>query len=349
MSKIVEFPDKDAIQEEAAYWLVKLDGGDLSMADKERLRAWLARSRQHRQALKELANLWGEMDCLQVLSQLAPPVKPETDAARKPAKIWFKHVFFSIRPSYALALTMILGAVFALYPALHWLNGDFQAELVYETRKGEQSLVVLRDGSALTLNTNSKVQVRFTKKERLVHLSRGEVFVEVASNPSAPFIVHAGRGKLHALGTAFNVRLDNGSVDVLVTEGAVGVSLADHHSTSRTEGPEHLILEEAGSVRYTHRIEARDTLSQQRMQRILAWRSGKWAFEGETLQEVIAEIRRYTDIDIRITDSDIAALRIGGYFDIGDIDLFLTALQTSFGVEASRTSDGVIYLSGGRS
>jgi transmembrane sensor len=77
----------------------------------------------------------------------------------------------------------------------------------------------------------------------------------------------------------------------------------------------------------------------------MAWHNGKWLFAGETLAEVIDEVSRYTDRRIEITDPQIAKLRIGGYFDIGEIDALMDALQAGFGVEVKQVSTQLIQLS----
>lgn len=59
-------------------------------------------------------------------------------------------------------------------------------------------------------------------------------------------------------------------------------------------------------------------------------------FEGETLAEVLNEVTRYSPHEIIIGSPDLAKLKVGGYFDIGDIDGFLGALQTGFDIKVVR-------------
>ena len=73
----------------------------------------------------------------------------------------------------------------------------------------------------LTLNTDSELSVDYSGDNRIIHLSRGEVNFDVAKDPHRPFVVYAGDGLVWAVGTAFNVRLIEDSVDLTVTEGRV--------------------------------------------------------------------------------------------------------------------------------
>jgi transmembrane sensor len=56
-----------------------------------------------------------------------------------------------------------------------------------------------------------------------VDLAQGEAWFQVAKAPDRPFTVTAGRVRVQAVGTAFNVRRAGVGVDVVVTEGTVKV------------------------------------------------------------------------------------------------------------------------------
>src|SRR5262249_55442924 len=88
---------------------------------------------------------------------------------------------------------------------------------------GERSLVVLADGSKLTLNTSSAIHADFTGRERRVTLVRGEAYFDVAKDPTRPFIVTARSRNVIAVGTAFDVRLQDRQVKVTLVEGKVRV------------------------------------------------------------------------------------------------------------------------------
>ena len=72
MNRLVEFPDRRLLDEEAAEWLIRLDA-DASPCpeDLRELAEWLQRSPAHRDRLTRLATLWGRMN---VLTELAVPL-----------------------------------------------------------------------------------------------------------------------------------------------------------------------------------------------------------------------------------------------------------------------------------
>ena len=67
-------------------------------------------------------------------------------------------------------------------------------------------------------------------------------------------------------------------------------------------------------------------------------------FAGEPLSEVIAEVNRYTSIDIKIIDAQIADIRIGGHFKVDETDAMIQALEMSFGIQVTSPSDNTVHL-----
>src|SRR3546814_14750120 len=74
----------------------------------------------------------------------------------------------------------------------------------YSTEIGEVRRVALDDGSTAALNTDSKVEIAFAKKARVVRLDRGEVWFEVHKDTTRHFEVEAGDIRVRAVGTALD-------------------------------------------------------------------------------------------------------------------------------------------------
>ena len=78
--------------------------------------------------------------------------------------------------------------------------------------------------------------------------------------------------------------------------------------------------------------------------RELSWRQGILVFDGDTLPAVIADMSRYTDVQVEIADPRLRDLKIAGYFDAGDLDAMLQVLQLSFGVHIERLDSKHVRL-----
>ena len=92
------------------------------------------------------------------------------------------------------------------------------------------------------------------------------------------------------------------------------------------------------------KMESIENLVIQEVDRRLAWRSGMLMFEGETLSKVVAEIGRYTPLEVVISDPSLKELEIGGYFRIGDTEVLLQTLASDFGIEVERLGPDLVHL-----
>jgi transmembrane sensor len=214
---------------------------------------------------------------------------------------------------------------------------------VYETSVGEQSTVRLSDGSIVTLNTDSSIEVRYDDTQRAVLLLRGEVYFEVAHDAAHPFRVLAGDRLLEAVGTAFNVRLGpSNDVRMMVTEGKVRVARRVTDALLRPSVAPAIV--DAGSLAVMQEgpmiVQGLDATE---IEVQLSWQRGMLVFDGEPLASVLLEIGRYTTV-VFAPDDSIRDVRVGGYFRAGDIDGLLVALRESFDIDSQRIADGRIAL-----
>ena len=358
MDKVSTFPNIAAIKEEAGVWLVCLDRGELTTQEAQALQEWLGRSQFHQEYLHKLASNWDNMAIMSELAELFP--LPDTEMEHR-------HRVFGMIPrlrqgmGFPLITASTIAAGFLLFIVLFNTTTNHQipsAPVIadnYYTAIGEQKSFRLQDGSTISLNTNSRVKTDFTGSQRMVRLQQGEANFQVAKNPQRPFVVYVGTGMVWTVGTAFNVRLSSGIVDVTVTDGTVKV-FADIDSSESilvldtdTRPPDNNNMEavvEAGqTVQYSNVIHTVSPVSSDEMTRKLAWQQNALIFKGEPLEQAIKEMARYTDQQLVIVDPAITGTRIGGHFKTGDIDTLLATLNDGFNIKSEQVAPNLIYLS----
>ncbi|MFA7555266.1 MAG: FecR domain-containing protein [Spongiibacteraceae bacterium] len=351
------------VSEQARYWVVRLDGGGLTSAQRTELSAWLALSEFHRKEFLRIAELWGEIDSLVadlVFSEPSLSVKPQTQSALNNRHTsWFDFGFSARFGAVAFSLVLlVLGLVWGggIYP----LNFpvDSMEEAHYVTTLGETKDVGLPDGSTLLLNTRTKAQVVYTDKSRLVRLV-GEAYFKVEANADKPFVVLAGDVAIRAVGTAFTVYLkDDNSVDVTVTEGTVELSSlasgSDNNALSNDQlnGAKSLGLLAKGQqvlVQNTVSINSDligvENIDPEQLKKKLSWRTGMLDFNHDRMEDVLNEINRYSAIKIVVLDPAIKDIRVGGYFPTGETRAMLSTLEKSFGIHVENVGDNLVYLS----
>ena len=340
-----------SINQQACAWIAKLHG-EPSAKDLQNFRAWMAQSPAHKTEVRQLAKLWGELDVLTELAVVQEPLSTQSTSARLFDKVAALIKLPNWNRPLAAMVIATLVAVLAL-PIIIDIN-----KTTYSTDIGEQELITLRDGSTVLLNTNSSIRVDYSLETRNISLLSGQAHFEVTKDNSRPFNVYVGKGLVRAVGTAFSVYLQPDIIEVTVTEGTIELS-AVAPAPAPTNQPEteptapsktitKLSLVTAGQNatmdQDTSSIDSIEVIDAPEIVQKLAWHQGLLRFSGDPLEDVVAEISRYTDLSIVILDPEIRDLRIGGFFKVGETEKMFQALETSFGVRVERKGKNVALL-----
>lgn len=359
MTNIINIPDREpqdrrAIEAEARDWLVQLDGSRPSPEELAEFRDWLARSPVHRDSFRLAAEAWNRLDTLAgILDRHCAADGSNTPTGRGIASGLFARL--CSRPAAAAFLVLVtLSAVLTVY--FHTRGPSPQAPAFaaeYVTAIGEMRSVTLPDSSHIRMNTDSRIETTFHKGARIIRLSRGEAWFDVFHDPDRPFLVHAGRIMVRAVGTAFSVYVRDDKIDLTITDGRVeAVSLNEPVSSLSDMDPDlsaralsRVPLAEGQHVVFDDEIELIQRVEPAEIEKRLAWRDGMLLFDNDPLEEVVNKINRYTSVKFVISDSDIRDLRFGGYFRTSDVSSILATLEEGFGIRAEKINPNLVYLS----
>lgn len=312
------------IEEQAAAWVAREDRGPLQ-AEEVRLRdAWLARDARHFGAYARARAVFARLGRARALGRGFDPARfVATPVRRAPAR--------RRAPWFAAAAALVACAWLGFRAAPPSAPTDR-----YATRIGEVLRLPLQDGSAVTLNSDSALRVRFDGARRQIDLLRGEALFDVAKDPRRPFVVSAGEARVVAVGTSFAVqRGADESLQVLVREGVVEVADVQPQ-------PVRLSANHKASARRGLGI-AVEPLPADELGRRLAWRDGMISFDGDTLAQAAAEFARYSRMRILIDDPAVAERRVVGLYSATDPAGFARAVADSMGLRAE-PAPGAIYL-----
>ena len=330
MSEVVKLRTRVDIDEEAAAWAWRMDSPDVTPAERQAYEAWLRQDPRHARASKELNYVWQQLDGL-------------AEAKREEKIATFSELNKALRASrqrWWMAAAAALVAGVALGVA--WFEHGSELQ-VLATAVGQERSVTLADGSVVSLNTNTIVETNLARHMREIFLKKGEAHFRVAHDTSRPFLVHAGDAVVRAVGTEFEVRVrQDQHVDVVVNEGRVEVRPAEVKTGTAAQVPVPMRAVSAGERLSTaNRDYVVSAVTPAQLSSSLAWREGAIVFEGERLADAIAEVGRYTDTRIIVTDPATAELRVGGRFRTGDMQEFFAALQAALPVNIRRTDDAI--------
>jgi transmembrane sensor len=338
---IVGLDTRASIERQARQWLIRMDGDEpLTSAEKEALREWGSRSSRRREELVRVCKLWRDANVLDTVTSLLDDKTPVSGGARK------RWIGTAVAASVVLALVISTG----------WYvqRSHGVANETYATAIGQQRTVVLRDGSSVELNTDSRVQVNYDDHVRGIVLLRGEALFTVKPDANRPFTVHAADRVVRAVGTAFIVRLESGNVYVTVTKGVVDVAKPDADQPLASVGERKVApslarlgrLKAGQTTRFARGSNQIDVLQlpEPELERQQAWSKGILVFTGESLGEVVTQLNRYSTDRFEIDDPELASMTVGGRFRIRDLDAVLDSLHTSFGIRSRRVGPHVIRL-----
>lgn len=326
-----DLSDERLIQ--AARWRSRLS--ELGLATMPEFETWLAEP-QNRDAWEQVSIPWdflGEQRGAQ-----------EADAARRAALQDARDAAAErIKPrrwlGYGIAAALVLAI--AGWGALQWRDTTQD----YATVRGERRIITLADGSRVSLDSSSEVTVHYTSGGRQLALLHGQARFDVAHDVERPFSVLAGGQKVIATGTAFNIDLTGPRVLVTLIEGHVVVM--DEKSRTRTDAPPAVrpqTLELTAGQQLTVQPDKAPDITPANIQRITAWMNGQLVFENETLSDVVQRVNRYTANPIEIHDPKVAAMRISGVFNTGDLAGVIDIITHYLPVTAVDGADGAVVL-----
>lgn len=197
-------------------------------------------------------------------------------------------------------------------------------QLVLQTPRGGTYRVTLPDGTQVWLNAASKLTYpsQFTGEQRVVELE-GEAYFDVQSayrndGSKLPFKVISSQQEIDVLGTQFNVSTYPGQTSSKTTLIEGKIALTDQHRR---------VLLSPGDQAVTTQLGTR--VQQVNARNYVAWREGKFSFDGKSFAEVMTEIGHWYDLTIayegRIPHEELA----GDAFRNQNIGLVLRVLDVA--------------------
>lgn len=172
-----------------------------------------------------------------------------------------------------------------------------------QTPRGGRYQVTLSDGTSVWLNAMSTLKFPsvFTGDHREVTLE-GEAYFEVAKNKKMPFIVHANNTQITVLGTHFNVMAyaNEDALKTTLLEGSVKVS---HGGSSALIKP--------GQQASLEKDKAIFKISDADLESVMAWKEGRFVFSKTNIKEIMQQVARWYDVDIRY-EGDVTNVNLSG-------------------------------------
>lgn len=344
---------------EANRWFIELNEHPQDEATRRRFDHWLRRSPEHVHAFLLVSAHWEESAprsnvAVESVDELVALAKSDSDvvalasAIRLPSDRTDAFADTGAKPLRVRSRRIMLAACVLLSIGAAFVWQQFFRG-TYATDIGEQRSIGLADGSTVELNSQTRIRVRFTKRERHIELLEGQALFQVAKNEAQPFIVRSGNTQVRAIGTQFDVyRKQNGTV-VTVVEGRVSVRpVLDENGGSGSAAPSDAVQEAKfldGGQQLTLGVDAASVaiahLAPADLEAATAWTDRRLIFKATPLAEVVDEFNRYSERPIVVDDPEIAAIPISGVFSSSDPTDLLRFLREVGAYEVHETRSAI--------
>jgi len=247
---------------------------------------------------------------------------------------------------FAAAIALLLVSIQATF----WYVSDIHDQQTVSSQniefiekvnpKGQKLTVTLKDGTAIKLNSNSKLRFppEFDEDNRTVYLE-GEAFFEVARDENKPFHVITNDIKVTVLGTSFNVQSPAGGLmnQVAVATGKVAVSSLNKkkQKVSAILTPNEMV---SFDVKSNQMIKTHYNVEE-----VLGWREGILYFNNLPIIDIASELEDWYGVNITIEDTVDRTETYNGKFKNESLENILNALVYAKGASYKITGDH-IYL-----
>jgi transmembrane sensor len=347
-------PDIETV---AADWITRCDAG-LTSAEQQVFQDWLAGDPRHAEAYDRLYQAWSVFDRVQERGSISAVL--DGLAARAKARHTRR-----LRVVATAAVLLLGGLVYSRWPAAPSVAATAP---VLAISPQPNPVRRLPDGSVVELNAGAEIAVHYEATARRVTLVKGEAFFRVAKDASRPFYVEANGVVVRAVGTAFSVQMQKSAVEIFVKEGAVDVgrtvppvATRDPAAVRVNAGKRFVALTKlvmpkrpaaapaapAASAPVSTTVVAMpepQAVSEEEMERRLAWRDTLLEFNGTTLAEAAEQLNQRNLTRILIEDEAVGRQRVTGYFRADNPEGFVRMVKNTFTLRAEVREDHTIVL-----
>lgn len=309
----------DQTARQAIAWMVLLRSGEASQNDYADYQRWRHENILNERACRRIEQTLGQFEPLLA----ALPNEPIRQALLSPSSR--RKV---LRQGAGVISTLSLSCLLLnqFYPLSPLLSDA-------KTATAQRQTISLHDGSALTLNARSAVNISVNERAplRQIELLNGGIMADITQDTRRPFMITTPAGDIMALEASVNVRYESGGVHVGVLDNIIKITNRQGQS---------IRIDAGHGAWFNDRTLYRTAISPTAE---TAWLQGRLEVRDRPLSYVIHALRDYTPGIIRI-DPAVSDLRVSGNFPLDNIHYTLDSLAQTMPIAVVHTTDYWIHI-----
>lgn len=319
----------ESIKKQAARWYMRMREAAADAPERTVFEAWLLSDHRHQAAYQLIADTMDDFTSTERLKELSSALSQkayfEQSTRRKKVS--------RLGSGLAVMLVCVGLGLLGHRQYQHWQATPLFTQ-VQTTAVAQIVKRTLDDGSVVTANADSALEILFYRHQRLVKLNRGEAIFEVTKDAERPFVVETQQAKVTVLGTRFAVNQLNRKVRISVDHGRVQVARAD--------GTENTLILHDGEVAEIAQPTAVPAKVDRNAADSFSFATGHIVFDRADMSEVAETVSRYrkTAVSARFPGDD--SPRVNAVLKVSELEDFIQTLPRSVPVMLENRQDQLV-------
>jgi len=323
----------DKLREVAIGWFIRIKDIEADDPLRSKFEQWLMANVAHQQAYADVAKVWASFDSPHDLEKLADIADQDAFFQQSARSKKIKNAVAGALAAVAIGMAGLLG--------LQTWHAQPVMQMIAQVEVGQVQSQRLEDGTLMTMNTGTDIEVTYYRDRRLVNLKRGEAIFEVARDENRPFIIDSGKAKITVLGTRFAVNRLHKLVRVSVAHGTVRVEPQNAESATKSST---LILHD-GEVAEVKNDAAKAIRSHHQASDAFAFEKGMVIFEEADLDEIAETLSRYRKLPLVAEQPVSGNVHISSMLKADAIETFIHQMPEMAPVQIVPTATATLIKS----
>jgi transmembrane sensor len=242
------------------------------------------------------------------------------------SKIFFSPLLLKRAASIVLFLILVTGILY-ISGIIKQSDSIVWNEKV--TSSGEKFVLVLSEGTKVTLNADTKLRYpeNFNHTNREVYL-QGEAYFEVSHNPKRPFIVRSGNILTTVLGTKFNVSAfsNEKNISISLLEGKVKISKNKQFQVEEIavlKPKQQLLYDKENNISSFEQFDSLEAVG---------WKDNIYKFANKPLGEVLSQLERAFGVKFSLADKSFLTQKITIKFEKNSLQTVIDVIKNLTGL-----------------